>query len=69
MKNKYNIRVEEERNMPLTTKRRITGFGNILHKNCLLKHVIERKSKRIRRRVRRCKQLLITLRKKKDTGN
>jgi len=41
--------------------------------NCLLKHAIEGKIRGkievARRRRRRCKQLLMTLRKREDTGN
>jgi hypothetical protein len=37
-------RVKEERNMLHTIKRRKTNWiGHILRRNCLLKHVIERK--------------------------
>jgi hypothetical protein len=56
-------RVEEERNILETIKRRKANWiGHILLKNCLLKHVIEVKIEgRIQvteRRVRRRKQLL-----------
>jgi len=37
-------RVKEERNILQTTKRREANWmGNILHRNCLLKHVMEGK--------------------------
>jgi hypothetical protein len=37
-------RVREERNILLTIKRRnVNWIGHILHRNCLLKHVIEGK--------------------------
>jgi hypothetical protein len=36
-------RVEDERKIPQAIKRRKTNWiGQILHRNCLLKHVVER---------------------------
>jgi len=56
-------RVNEERNILHTIKtRKANRISQILHRNCLLKQVIEgKKEERIevtRRRERRCKQLL-----------
>ena len=56
-------RVKEERNILHTIKiRKANRMGQILHRNCLLKHIIEeKKAERIEvtgRRGRRCKQLL-----------
>jgi hypothetical protein len=67
-------RVKEDRNILHTIKRRKANwFGHILRRNCLLKHVIKGKLEgRIEmtgRRGRRRKQLLMTLRKRKNTGN
>jgi hypothetical protein len=61
-------RVKEERNIVHTIKRREANWiGDILHRNCLLKHVIEGKLEgRIEmtgRRGRRRKQLLDNLKK------
>jgi hypothetical protein len=63
-------RVKEERNILHTIKRRkVNWIGHILHRNCLLKHVIERKLEgRIEmtgRRGRRRKQLLDDLKEKR----
>jgi hypothetical protein len=63
-------RVKEERNILHIIKRRKANWiGHILHRNCLLKHVIEGKSEgRIEmtgRRGRRCKQLLDDLKEKR----
>ena len=57
------LRVNEQRNiLHETRKRTATWIGHILHRNCLLKHVIEGKIKGemevIRRRGRRRKKLL-----------
>jgi hypothetical protein len=55
---------KEERNIMHTVKRRKTDWiCHILHRNCLLKHVIEGKIEErmeitVRQRRRRCKQLL-----------
>jgi hypothetical protein len=35
--------VKDERNVLHTIKRRLLGFGHILHRNCLLKHVMKGK--------------------------
>jgi len=56
-------RVNEDRNILHTIKiRKANRISQILHRNCLLKHVIEgKKEERIEvtgRRERRCKQLL-----------
>jgi hypothetical protein len=63
-------RVEEERNIVYTIKRRkVNWIGHILRRNCLLKHVIEGKFEgRIEmtgRRRRRRKQLLDDLKEKR----
>jgi len=55
-------RVKEERNIMQTIRRRKTNWiGHILRRNCLLKHVIERKIEGMKevtgRRGRRRKQL------------
>jgi hypothetical protein len=62
-------RVKEERNILHTVKRRKAKWiGHILRRNCLVKHVIERKLKgRIEmtgRRGRRRKQLLDDIKEK-----
>jgi len=64
-------RVKEERNILQTTKgRKANWIGHILRRNCLLKHVIERKIEgRIERKGRggtRCKQLLDDLKEKRE---
>jgi hypothetical protein len=63
-------KVKEERNIPHTIKRRKANLiGHILHRNCLIKHIIEGKIEgRIEasgRQGRKCKQLLDDL---KETG-
>jgi len=63
-------RVEEERNILQTEKRRKANvIGQILRRNCLLKHVIKGKTGvRIEvtgRRARRCKQLLYEFKNKR----
>jgi hypothetical protein len=63
-------RVEEERNILHTIKRRkVNWIGHILRRNCLLKHVIEGKIEgRIEmteRRGRRRKQILDDLKEKR----
>jgi hypothetical protein len=47
VRNKEELhRVKEERNIMHTTKRRKADwFGHILHRNCILKHSIEGKTK------------------------
>jgi hypothetical protein len=67
---KKSHRVKEERNIVRTIKRRKANWiGHILRRNCLLKHVIERKLEgRIEmtgRRGRRRKQLLDDLKEKR----
>jgi hypothetical protein len=63
-------RVMEERNVQHTIKRRQANWiGHILHRNCLLKHIIEGKLERIEvtaRQGRRCRQLLDNLTKHND---
>jgi hypothetical protein len=60
-------KVMEEGNIRQTVKRRKANWiGHILSTNCLLKHVIEgtiRGKIEVSRRRRRCRQLLMTLRK------
>jgi hypothetical protein len=52
-------RVKKERNILHTVKRRKANWiGHILHRNCLLSHIIEGKIMGTRRRGRRHKQLL-----------
>jgi hypothetical protein len=67
-------RVKEERNtLHKIQKRKANWIGHNLCRNCLLKHVIERKiEERIKvrgRRGRRRSSYWITLRKREDTGN
>jgi hypothetical protein len=59
--------VKEERNILHTIKRRKADWiGHILHRNCLLKHVIKGKLEgSTRRRGRRHKQLLDDLKEKR----
>jgi TolB-like protein len=58
--------VKEERNILHTLKgRKAKWTGHILSRNCLLKHVIEGKTERTGRRIRRRKQLLDVF---KETG-
>jgi hypothetical protein len=64
-------RVKEERNILHTIKRRKANWiGHILHRNCLLKQVIEGnlegKIEMTGRRGRRCKQLLDNLKEKRS---
>jgi hypothetical protein len=63
-------RVKEERNILHTIRRRKANWiGHILHRNCLLKHVIEGKlegrTEMTGRRERRRKQLLVGLKEKR----
>jgi hypothetical protein len=63
-------RVKEERNILHTIKRRKASWiSHILHRNCLLKHMIEGKLEGRRemtgRRGRRCKQILDDLKEKR----
>jgi transcriptional regulator of NAD metabolism len=66
-------RVKEERNIRHTLKRlKANWTGHILSMNCILKHVTVgniRGKIEVARRRRRCRQLLMTLRKREDTGN
>jgi hypothetical protein len=67
-------RVKEEWNILRTTNRRKANWiGHILHRNCLLKHVIEGKREgRIEvmgRRGEEVSSYWMTLRKREDTGN
>jgi hypothetical protein len=67
-------RVKEERNILHTIKRRKANWiGNILRRNCLLKHVIEGKLEgKIQMRDDEGEDVSsywMTLRKRKDTGN
>jgi hypothetical protein len=57
------LRVREERNIVQAIKRKKADWvGHILHRRCLLKHVIggkiEGKTEVMQRRRRRCEQLL-----------
>ena len=66
------LRVNEQRNiLQEIRKRKANWIGHILRRNCLLKHVIEGKIKGeievTRRRGRRRKKLLDTLRTGEDT--
>jgi hypothetical protein len=45
VRNEVLHRVKEERNVLRTIKRRANWLGHILHRNCLLKHIIEVKVK------------------------
>jgi hypothetical protein len=52
-------RVKKERNILHTIRqRKANGIGHILHRNCLLSHIIEGKIRRTRRQRRKHKQLL-----------
>ena len=66
-------RIKEERNIVHTIKRRkVNWVGHILHRNCLLKHIIEVKVKggvEVKgRRGRRRKQLLNDFKKRRGYG-
>jgi hypothetical protein len=55
--------------MGYTIKRRkVKGLGNILHRNCLLKHVIEEKIGRTEDEEEDVSSYWITLRKRNETG-
>jgi len=63
VRNKALQRDKEEKNILYTTQRRKTNLNDyILHRNCLLKHIMERKTEvridMVDRRGRRCEQLL-----------
>jgi len=63
-------RVAKERNIRHTIKRRkVKRLGNILHRNCLLKQVIEEKKGRTDDEEEDVSSYWITLRKRKETGN
>jgi hypothetical protein len=59
VKNEELQKVKEERNILYTTQQwKANGTGHILHRNRLLKHVIEGRIEGSERRGRRCKELL-----------
>jgi len=59
-------RITEKMNIVYKIKRRKANWiGHILRRNCLLKHVIEGKIQGMRRRGRRCYQLLDDLKKER----
>jgi hypothetical protein len=67
-------RVKEEKGILHTKQRKKTiWIGHILRRNCRLKHVIvgsiEEKIEVTGRRRRGCKELLMALRKRENTGN
>jgi hypothetical protein len=69
MKREVLHRVKEERNILYTIKRRKANWvGQIMRRNCLLKHVIEGVIKGTGRQGRRREQLWTALRKREDTG-
>jgi hypothetical protein len=65
------LRVKEQRNILHEISRKANWIGHILHRNCLLRQVIEGKIKGgievTGRRGRRCAKLQMTLRKGGDT--
>jgi hypothetical protein len=74
VRNEVLQRVKEERNIIRKIKRRRANWiGNMLRRNCLLKHVtdgnIEGRIEVMERRGRRRKQLLDDLKEREDTGN
>jgi hypothetical protein len=74
VRNKALQRGTEERNILYTIQRRKTNLnGYTLYSNCLLKHIMERKTEVridvVDRRGRRCEQLLDDLKETKDTGD
>jgi len=73
VKNEVLHRIRIEGTSSMQQKKRANLIGQILHSNCILKHVIEGKiegrMKMTGRQGRRRKQLLTTLRKREDTGN
>jgi hypothetical protein len=69
----YYTQSQGKRDFLHTIKRRLTGLGHILHRNCLLKHVInegqtERKTEVTGRRQRRSNYLLNDLKEKSGYG-
>jgi hypothetical protein len=70
LKNEVLHRVKEERNIVHTiTRRKDNWIGHILRRNCLLKHIVERKIEGnvevTGKRRRRCRQLLDDLKEKR----
>ena len=68
------LRVNEQRNiLHEIRKKKANWIGHILHRSCLIKHVIEGKIEgRIEvtgRRGRRCKQLLVDLKEPREYWN
>ena len=63
-------KVKEESNILKTVKRRqVNWVGDIFHRNCLIKHVIDGKIEGTRRRGRSYKHKLMSSRKRDNTGN
>jgi len=70
VRNEVLHRDKEGRNIVYTVKRRKGNWiGQILRRNCLLKHFIEGKIEGTGRRGRRSKQLLDKFKEKEVTGN
>jgi hypothetical protein len=66
VRNEVLHRVQEERNIPHTIKRRKANWtGNILRRNCIVKHAIEGRIEVTGRRGRRRKQLLDDVKEKR----
>jgi hypothetical protein len=69
VRNEVLHRVRDERDILHTINRTANWIDHILHRNCLLKHIIEGRTEgRIEvmgRRGRRCKQLLDNLKEKR----
>ena len=67
---KKYCRVKEARNVLHTINgRKGNWIGRVLHRNCLLKYVIEGKIKVTERRGKDLRNYWITWRKREDTGN
>jgi ABC-type protease/lipase transport system fused ATPase/permease subunit len=67
MKNEEVLGVDEEQNILQAIKRRMAiWIGRILHRNCLLEHVIQEKIEMMGRRGRRCNQLLNDLKEMRE---
>jgi len=66
-------RVEEERNVLQTIKTGRNCIDYILHRNCLIRYIVEARIEGrlevTERRRRRCKQLLGNLNQREDTVN
>jgi hypothetical protein len=64
--------VKEERNIPHTIRqRKLNWIGHIVHRSCLLKHIIEGKIQggiEVLGRKRRCRQLLDDFKEMENTG-